>query len=277
LSDDPRGVHRGDLRGTRRLQSVFWWLCFAGTAWGLFGCGAGAHGPLEETINQTYPLNSEAAVTVTNEDGAIWIYGGGDELKVQATKKAYSAERLRRIRINIVTAPDSASVTTDYPPKPKWGWSDRSGTVDYVIVVPESARLVRADLASGELAVEGLRGRVEARLRNGLLFARNCFGDLELSLATGNLSLSFDWWEKEKFSVNAAVEHGHIRSFFPGDGALRLEAEAPAGKIANDFLEKEQRQRTPTSKIDMVIGGDSDARVKLRADHGNIRVTETNP
>lgn len=242
------------------------------------GCGGNARGPLEETVTETYPLSSKAAVTVVNEDGSIRIYGGGDELKVQAVKKAYSAERLSRIKIDIVTGPDSAAVTTHYPPKPKWGLSDRSGTVDYIIVVPETARLVRAQLANGELAVEGLRGeRVEARLGSGLMFARNCFADLDLHLDTGNLNLSFDWWERENFSVQGTVQRGHVWSFFPGDAAFHLQAEAPTGKIANDFIEKEKRHGEATNKIDMVVGEGGEAGVKIRAERGNIRVAETNP
>jgi hypothetical protein len=242
------------------------------------GCGGNGHAPLEATLNETYPLTSDAAVTVANQDGSIRIYGGGDELTVHAIKKAYSVARLAQIKINITTGPDSASITTDYPAKPRWGFSDRSGTVDYVIVVPETARVVRAELASGELALEGLHGeRVEARLGNGLMFARNCFTDVQLNLGTGNLNLSFDWWEREKFSVEGTVEHGHIWSFFPGDAAFHLDAESPTGKIANDFIEKENRRPEPMNKMDMVVGDGGDVRVKIRAEHGNIRVAETNP
>jgi hypothetical protein len=272
-------VQRANVAARPLLPSAVLRVCVAlAVTFSFPGCGGNGHVPLEETLNETYPLNSEAAVTVANQDGSIRIYGGGDELKVHATKKAYSTARLEQIKINITTAPESASVTTDYPPKPKWGLSDRSGTVDYVIVVPETARVVRAELASGELAVEGLHGeRVEARLGNGLMFARNCFTRLQLNLGTGNLNLSFDWWEREKFSVEGMVEHGHIWSFFPGDAAFHLDAESPTGKIANDFMEKENRRAEPMKKIDMVVGDSGDVRVKIRAEHGNIRVAETNP
>lgn len=253
-------------------------LFYAAISLGFVGCEGSGKEPLEEKLNQIYPLDSTAAVTVTNRDGSIRIYGGGDELRVQATKKAYSAERLRQIKINVTTAPDAASVTTDFPPTPKWGLSDRSGTVDYIIVVPETARLVHAELADGELAVEGLReGRVRARLGNGLMFARNNFGDLELGVGTGNLSLSFDWWERAQLVVDAIVERGHIRSFFPSDAAFRLQADAPNGKIVNDFVEKQERRGEPANKIDMIVGAGGDVRVKIRANNGNIRITETNP
>ena len=244
----------------------------------LISCGGGVRQPFEETIQQTYPLDGTASVTVTNDDGSIRIYGGGDELKVQATKKAYSSDRLRRIKINIDVRSDLASITTNFPPKQKWGWSDRSGTVDYTIVIPETARIVHAELMNGELSVEGLRGgQVQAQLGSGLLFARNCFSDLALDLETGNINLSFDWWERTNFVVNGSVTRGNIWSFIPGEAAFHLQAEAPRGKIANDFLEKEKRRPEATNNIDMTIGNGSDVHVKIRAENGNIRITETNP
>ncbi|MFN2541447.1 MAG: hypothetical protein ABR514_04670 [Chthoniobacterales bacterium] len=272
-------MHGKKSAGTRSfLRSEVSQLGFAAIALALVSCGGTIKEPLEETLQQIYPLNSTAAVTITNQDGSIRIYGGGDELRVQATKKAYTAERLRQIRINIATVGDSASIASDLPPKPKWGLSDRSGTVDYVVVVPETARLVRAELVNGELAVEGLRGQaVEARLGTGLLFARNCFSNLDLSLARGNINLFFDWWENANFSVAGTVTRGNIWSFFPSNAAFRLQAEAPNGRIANDFLEKEKRRAEAANKIDMAIGEAGGVRVKIRATNGNIRVAETNP
>ena len=277
MIDEPPVVHGKSSAGARRFLHILR-LSLTAILLGFLGCDGSVKGPLEETLNQIYPLDSTAAITVSNRDGSIRIYGGGDELRVQATKKAYSAERLRQIKINITTAPDTASITTDFPPTPKWGFSDRSGTVDYIIVVPETARLVHAELADGELAVEGLReGRVQARLGNGLMFARNSFGHLELNLGTGNLSLSFDWWERAQLAVDATVGRGHIRSFFPSDAAFRLQADAPNGKIVNDFVEKEQRRSDLSNKIGMVVGEGGDVIVKIRANNGNIRIAETNP
>jgi len=245
---------------------------------GFVSCGAGVDPTLVETIEQTYPLDSTASISVTNRDGAIRIYGGGDELKVQAIKKAYSAERLNKIKINVVAGPNTVSITTDYPPQTTWGFSDRSGTVDYTIIVPETAQLVRVELANGEIAVEGLRGGgVQARLGRGLLFARNCFSDLDLTVATGNLSLGYDWWERAQFSIDAGAVRGHVLAFFPGDAAFQLSAEAPRGKIANDFIEKEKRHAEPTNKIDMLVGNEGDVHVKIHATNGNIRIAEVNP
>ena len=97
----------------------------------LISCGGAVREPFEQIIQQTYPLDGTASVTVTNDDGSIRIYGGGDELKVQATKKAYSSDRLRRIKINIDVRSDLASITTNFPPKQKWGWSDPRNTEEY--------------------------------------------------------------------------------------------------------------------------------------------------
>ena len=47
-----------------------------------------------------------------------------------------------------------------------------------------------------------MRGReVRARLGDGRIFARNCFTNMDLTVNRGTLTLAYDWWEEEKFSV----------------------------------------------------------------------------
>src|SRR5262249_39834870 len=91
---------------------------------------------MEEIIEKNYPLDPTAKFTLENDDGSVRIYGAEiAEMKLQAIKRAYSKERLDKIDVNVVVRPGEVSVRTGYPPKPKWGLFDRSGTVDYVIVL----------------------------------------------------------------------------------------------------------------------------------------------
>src|SRR6478735_1573207 len=102
------------------------------------GIAAGA--PLLEIVQKTFPLSPNTAISIRNTDGTIYIYGSEvPELKVYARKKAYSKERLDGIAINVSIDGDRASIDTAYPPKPDGlSLKDRSGTVDYVILVPET-------------------------------------------------------------------------------------------------------------------------------------------
>ena len=123
---------------------------------------------------------------------------------MRSLKKAYSHERLNQIAIDVSTKPGAVSITAKVPPQPKWAFSDHSGTVDCTIVVPATASISALDLNAGEVLLDRMRGReVHARLGDGRIFARNCFTNLDLTMNRGTLTLSYDWWEQEKFCRQA--------------------------------------------------------------------------
>ncbi len=244
-------------------------------------CGlhqASAQAVLEETIEHTYAVEPTAKLNIRNTDGSIRVYGADiKEMKLQAIKRAYNAERLSQISVDVSTKPGEISIETQYPSKPKWGVSDRSGTVDYVIIMPWTCDISQLELANGEVLVEGMRGRVvRANLGNGRLFGHNCFTDLHVAVANGGLDVGYDWWEPQKISIDADIVNGNARAFFPGDAAFHLQAESLHGHVASDFMEKEQRQKTGARKIDMLVGGASESEVKFHAVNGSIKIGETN-
>jgi hypothetical protein len=245
----------------------------------LVGCGSPASQTIEETIEQTYQIEPTASVSISNVDGSIFLYGAeSTEVSLQATKRAYSQERLNKIAINVSARPDSFSIETNFPPKPTWGLFDRSGAVDYVIVIPQTAKISRLELANGEVSVEGMRGEgANARLGRGWLSANNCFCNLHLAVGNGRLEMIYDWWEPGKFSVDAKIADGHARALLPSSASFHLLAEAAKGKIANDFAAQQQRNSSALNKIDMIIGPAPEAEIDIQATEGNITITEVYP
>jgi hypothetical protein len=252
-----------------------------GTIIGLFcACHIAMAEPvLEEAVEQSYQIEPRSTLSIRNSDGSIRVYGSDStELKVQAIKRAYSAERLSKIAVTTSVQPGQISIETQYPPAPKLSLSDRSGTVDYIILLPWTCDISRLDLANGEVLIEGMRGgHVHASLGNGRLFAHNCFTDLEVSVGNGAIDLGYDWWESHKFAVNAQIANGNARAFIPGDAAFHLLVSSVNGGVASDFTDKEHRKRGGVRKIDMVVGGDSAAEIKLSAVNGSIKINESNP
>ena len=173
----------------------------------LNGCGSGNNRVLEEVSEKVYTVEPSANISIHNFDGAILVYGSNvNEVRVRSLKRAYSHERLNQIAINVSTKPGAVSVVTKFPPKPTWALSDRSGTVDYTIVVPATAGISAVELDAGEILLEGIRGReVRARLGDGRIFARNCFTSMDLTVTRGTITLAYDWWEEEKFAVRATI------------------------------------------------------------------------
>jgi len=245
----------------------------------LNGCGTNKT-VLEETFEQVYPVKPGANITVKNRDGAVLVYGSGaNEIRVRAVKKAYSPERLSQIAIDVSAKPAAVSVTTKFPPQPKWALSDRSGTVDYTIVVPATATISALDLNAGEVLLDALRGQeVRARLIDGRLFARNCFTKLNLAINRGTLALSYDWWEEGKFSAQATMAQGNAWCFLPSDAAFHLLAHTACGRIANDFnnLPPAVNSSAREMKVDQLINGGGSAVIKIRVEKGNMKIAEAN-
>ena len=245
--------------------------CFA---WILFAATAGAVEPLEEIVDQHFDVTPDVTVSIQNVDGAIRVYAAEEPVViVQAIKKAYNSERLSGIRIDTKATENSVTITTSFPPR-KSALSDRSGTVDYIIVVPQKAKIAQLELANGEVLVEGLRngGSARAHLVNGWMIGHNCFGNLDLTVETGRLDVAFDWWENHDVAIKALNNSGHIRAVFPAEASLNLSAIAKEGRVANGFGEKKTGPTDIVHSVAEVIGANAQAAISLEARDGNIRI-----
>ena len=221
------------------------------------GCGSATNRTLEETFDQSYKIEPTANVSIRNRDGVVRVYGSrANDMRVQAIKRAYTPSRLKQIMVNVSVQPGSISVETNFPPKPTWGLFDRSGTVEYTIVVPETANISRLESGSGDVLVEGMRGQsLHAQLERGRMLARNCFSNAVFSLGHGTFTLAYEWWEPGKFSVQANVANGNALAFLPSAAAFHLIAETLHGKVASDFVERNDRRAEQISKVDTLVHG----------------------
>jgi Putative adhesin len=229
--------------------------------------------PLQETVEKTYELPPNAEVNVRNTDGTIYLYGSEvDELKIFARKKAYSKERLDGISIDVSIEGDKAKINTIYPPRPQGlSLKDRSGTVDYTIIVPERCTLARIELENGEIIVNGLRvAKVNVGLTNGLIWAEDCFGPMQLKAAKGGIDVLYDWWETGTVALMAELAQGNVRVSLPPDPSVRLDAASVSGQITNQF--GQEHGQTDGRTLQTTIGAKGGAEFKIRTTSGNIKI-----
>ncbi len=244
---------------------------------------AGCHPPgstvVEQTIEQVYPLTHDGTVRIHNLDGSIHIYGSDiNEVKLEALKKAYTQERLDKISVSASADPGTVSIESIFPPTSRWDFSDRSGTIDYTLLVPQHATIEQAETANGEIIIEGMRGaKANARLGNGRLFVRDSFCNLGLTIGHGSLSLTYTWWERGRLSVDANLQQGNTTVFMPGNATFHLKAETKTGKIGADFTPYNERNGEEPRKIDKVVGPDPTVTFQIHTIDGNIQVSEQNP
>lgn len=246
----------------------------------LLGCSESDR-VLEETFERLYTIQPASDISIQNRDGAVLVYGANtNKVQVHATMKAYRHARLKQMAIDVSAQPNSISISTKLPPKPKWALFDRSGTVDYTIVLPATANISQLHLDAGEVLVDGMHGRsVHAWLGDGRLTAQNCFTDVDLALQRGNLTISYDWWEHGTFSIQANIVRGNAWAFFPSEAAFYLVAETAHGDITNDFDNPAlARPRSPEAvRIDMLVNGGGKAKIKAHVAEGDIKIVEANP
>ena len=253
------------------------WANFAALA-GLFLCGCSSE-LLEEVSEQSYPADPQIEITVQNTDGTIQLYGSEKpQVRLQTIRKAYTSARLRAISTKVNAENGNMTIDTQMPAPRRWTLADRSGTVDYIIVVPKAAKSCHVRLRNGEILVAGMENSdVHITLENGRIFVRNCFSNVQASSGTGAIALIYDWWQRRKFSADLEMADGNLFAVIPSDATFHVHAEAPKGKIGNDFAEKEERTGATITKIDNVIGDAPEAAITLRAQDGNIKIVEANP
>ena len=246
----------------------------------LNGCGSNKT-VLQAVVEQVYAVEPNTNLSIHNRDGAILVYGSDvNELRVRSVRKAYSRKRLNQIAVDISTRPGAASITAKFPPQHKWAFSDHSGTVDCIIVIPATASISALDLNAGEVLLDSMRGReVHARIGDGRIFTRNCFTNTDLTMGRGTLRLTYDWWEYETFSANIKLAQGNAWVSLPTDAAFHLLAHVALGKIANDFSNAplSSQSSAPGMKIDQIINGGGSATIKVRVDRGDVKIGEANP
>ena len=229
---------------------------------------------LEEIVEQKYDVDADATLSVQNTDGSIRVYAAEQAvISIQAIKKAYQPERLQGIVVAVKADRRSVAITTALPPR-AGALSDRSGTVDYIIIVPQTAKVAQLELMNGEILVEGLRngGSAKAHLVSGWLAGHNCFGDLDLAVENGRLDVAYDWWENHEMAVKAFNTRGNIRAAFPSDASLNLSATASEGRIANGFDTRKTSPADVIHSVAEVIGPDAKAVISLEARRGNIQI-----
>ena len=168
---------------------------------------------------------------------------------------------------------DSLSIETVLPPHKKWSLRDRSGLVEYVIVMPQHLRKIELELINGEISIDGLRGgNARATVLNGRLSARNCFANINYEAKNGAIDFYYNWWEASQCLFQAAIPNGPIGAFLPRDASFSMEAETQGGSIISNLVDADEHPHDHRKKLTRTFGSDGGARFQFKAVKGNIRV-----
>jgi hypothetical protein len=193
-----------------------------------------------ERFEQTYPLNANGRVSVSNVNGSIAVdTWDRNEVKFVAVKTADTKERLSEVEIRIDSKPDYFSVETDYG---DWkrngnkGWKNNSRLeIEYTLTVPRNASLNEIETVNGSVKIVNAGGNVvKASAVNGEVRASNLRGAASLSSVNGIIEADFDQLQTGS-RISLDTVNGTVNLTIPSDANATLRADSVNGVISNDF------------------------------------------
>ena len=232
--------------------------------------GSDKDAPATEEFHQSYPLNANGRVEVQNINGAVHISTWDqNQVKVDAVKRAYNDEELKKEEIRIDARPESISIETKYHQRDEtWHSNHRGAEVEYTLTVPRTARLDEIKLINGALDLTSAKAEVRAECINGKLTAHGLAGDVSLSTINGPLEADFTAVAK---SIELSSINGPVHLTLPSDAKASIEATTIHGGIDNNFGLHTNNHRWVGHDLRGELGGGG-THIRLKNINGTIDV-----
>ena len=232
-----------------------------------------------ERIEQTYPLNPNGRVSVSNVNGSIVVEAWDrSEVKLEATKIADSKETLADVEIKVDSRPDHLSVETDYK---SWNWGDKNERnrqrkleVQFRLWVPRTALLNEIETVNGSVTVQNFVNYTKISAVNGNVNASNLRGAADLSTVNGEVIADFDQLESGS-KISLSTVNGRVNLMIPSDANATIKADSLNGEIKNDFgLPVRKGQYIGRDMYGRVGNGGVD--IKLNSVNGGLAIGRKN-
>ncbi len=192
-----------------------------------------------ERFEQSYPLNVNGTVSVSNVNGSITVETWDrNEVKLEYVKTADTKENLSQIEVRINARSDVFSVETDYGDWRRRNSGERRNygklQIEYRLVVPRNAVLDDIETVNGSVIITNAGNSTKASAVNGEVRAKNLRGAANLSTVNGTVVADFDRLESgSKISLNTV--NGTVDLIIPSDADATVKADTVNGNISNDF------------------------------------------
>ncbi|MGB7202151.1 MAG: DUF4097 family beta strand repeat-containing protein [Pyrinomonadaceae bacterium] len=232
-----------------------------------------------EKFEQTYPLNANGRVSVSNVNGSITLEAWDkNEVKLVAVKTADSKERLAEVEINVESRPDYLDVETNYEK-----WKTRNGgrwgnhgklEVDYQLMVPRGAILNEIETVNGAVEVSNFTNIVRISAVNGTVKAVNIRGTAKLSTVNGEVLADFDRLEGGS-KIALETVNGRVNLTIPSDSSATIKADSLNGNITNDFGLTVRKGKYVGRDLYGRIGS-GDVQIKLNSVNGGLSIGRKN-
>lgn len=229
-----------------------------------------------ERFEQTYPLNADGTVSVSNVNGSITIETWDrNEVKLAYVKTADTKENLDDVQIRIDARQDEFTVETEYEAiKNRASKNYKKLEVEYRLTVPRTAVLNDIETVNGSVSIANAANMTKASAVNGEVHGTNLRGTANLSTVNGTVVANFDQLQTGgKISLNTV--NGTVDLMIPSDANATIKADTVNGSISNDFglpvRKGEYVGRDLHGKI-----GSGDVQIRLNSVNGALSIKRKN-
>ncbi len=232
-----------------------------------------------EKFEQTYPLNANGRVRISNVNGPIVVEAWDrNEVHLSYTKIADTRERLSEVEVRIDSRPEFFSVESDYDNRKiisndRW----RNGgklTVEYRLRVPRGAVLNEVETVNGSVTVSNFTNVTRVSAVNGSVRASNIRGTARLSTVNGEVAADFDRLESgSKISLNTV--NGKVNLIIPSDSNATVKADSLNGSITNDFGLPVRKGKYVGRDLYGKLGN-GDVEIRLNSVNGTLSIGKKN-
>ncbi|MBA3850321.1 MAG: hypothetical protein C0502_10070 [Opitutus sp.] len=222
-----------------------------------------------EKFEQTYPLNPDGAISLSNVNGNVQIEAWDrNEVSLYAEKIASSDDGLALTDIKIEHTPAHLSIRVEHRKNLRFWTLFNRGEVCFKLRVPAHASLRKIDVVNSSVTVRGVKGYVNLDSVNGVLEAEGLESGGHFDTVNGSIRASFSQvGVHDRISLDTV--NGSCSLTLPENAAFELNADSVNGSISCDFPIKISRsgRRHLTGSIN---GGG--AKVVLDSVNGGVRI-----
>ena len=253
-----------------------------------------------ETVSRSVKVGPQGELDLQNMSGGVIVTrGSGNELKIEAVKKARATsdeaarEMLQLVRVDIVDRAGRVEVRTRYPQhdqdSPRRGPGHRNANVSvaYNITAPAGTRMrlntmsghINVSDIAGELTLETMSGHVTVERAARLATAKTMSGHVTVTdaksdaiLTAGTMSGNVTLTQVSARQITAGVVSGTV-SLIDVD-ADRIDAETTSGNVIFEGkLARSGRYKfsSHSGNVKVAVMGDTGFALDARSHGGNVR------
>ena len=231
-----------------------------------------------ERFSQTYPLNANGRVSVSNVNGSVTIdTWDRNEVKLEYVKTAENRERLATFQVRVDARADSFRVETDYDEfrrDNRNSWNNGKSEVQYTLTVPRNAVLNEIETVNGSVSIANAANSTKASSVNGQVRATNLRGAASLSTVNGTVEADFDQLQAgSRISLNTV--NGQANLVIPSDANATVKADTLNGSIVNDFGLPVRKGEYVGRDLHGRIGS-GDVQIRLNSVNGTLSLKRKN-